>query len=529
MGFRFIFLNIIFFSLFSGLVFNLYNLQVEDANYYFEKVKVRADYQEQLELRRGEIFFNDKNNNNIAVAINRDSPVVFASPKDIENSKEAARKLSESLDLEISNLEESFNNKDRLFKLLVDKATEEQIEKIKELGLEGIHISYKQYRYYPYSSLASTLLGFVGVNENIDKASGLYGLELFYEEELSSGDDVYLTIDRNIQSEVEKIINNLMEDFDAVGASAIVQNPETGEILAMASVPGFDPNEYSEYPIGNFINPNVQYVYEPGSVFKPLTMSMGIDKGVITPETTYFDTGSITLNGRTIRNWNLKANGLITMTNVIEKSVNTGAAFAGEKVGKESFIEYLEKYGFSAPTGIDVKNEVSGSINNLKSNNFREVDLATASFGQGTSVTPIQMVSSYSVIANGGLLMKPILNNNKSPEIIRRVIKEETAKQVIEMMESAVEKARVAAIDGYSVAGKTGTAQVPDFQNGGYSDQYIHNFVGFAPASDPQFTILIKLDKPNVDLAGITVVPAFKDLAQFILNYYNINPDKLTQ
>lgn len=273
----------------------------------------------------------------------------------------------------------------------------------------------------------------------------------------------------------------------------------------------------------NFLNPIIQYVYEPGSVFKPLTMAAGIDSGAFTPETTFIDKGSVTLNGKTILNWDKKANGKITMTEVIEGSVNTGAVFAEQKVGHKTFTAYVKKFGLGENTGIDLPDEVSGSINNLERKEARDIDFATASFGQGVSVTPIQMISAFSALANGGVLMRPFITEETSPTIVRRVVSGETATKVTGMMESAVEKAKIAAIQNFRIAGKTGTAFIPE--RGKYSDELIQTFVGFFPVSDPKATILIKLDKPNAPLAGMTVVPAFRELAAFVINHYNIPPD----
>ena len=307
----------------------------------------------------------------------------------------------------------------------------------------------------------------------------------------------------------------------------IVQDPKTGKILAMAGYPNFDPNVYSHSKVDYFLNPAVQAIYEPGSVFKIITMAAGLDSGKITPKTTYYDSGSLTLNGYTIKNWDLKAHGTKTMTEVIEGSINTGAAFAESKIGHDLFYNYLIKFGFDDATGIDLPGEIRGNLDNLK-HDSRDINFATASFGQGVAVTPLLLVNAVSAIANGGVLMKPYIAADADPKVIRRVISSEAARAIIEMMVSAVKKAGVAQVPNYTVAGKTGTAQVPDFKSKGYADEYIHTYVGFAPAWDPKFVILIKLDKPQgVSLAGLTVVPAFKELAQFILNYYNIPPDNL--
>lgn len=528
MGFRFFLLNLFFLAVYFALGFNLYQLQVEQNDYYFKKVKARTEYQKELQLRRGKIFFTDRNGNFIPAAINKDYPVIYAVPKEISNPQETALLLVNALKLKISvdELKEKLSNKKSLFYLVVDKATNEELETVKTLNIKGVYVGEKQHRFYPFENIAAHLLGFVGLNASVDKPTGLYGAELYFNDRLSKGENVYLTIDRILQAEAEQTLSELIEKYDASGGSVIIQEPFSGKILAMVSNPDFDPNDYSKYPVSNFINPAVQYIYEPGSVFKPITMAAGIDLGVITPETTYIDKGSVILNGKIIKNWDHKSYGIITMTRVIEKSINTGAVFVEQQIGHNNFLKYLKKFGFGSHTGIDLPNEVPSNLDDLE-NNARDIDYATASFGQGIAVTPIQLINAYSAIANGGVLMRPYINLNDSPYVIRRVIDKHSAELVIGMMESAVEKAKVASIAGYRVAGKTGTAQIPDFVKGGYSDEYIHTFVGFAPASKPRFVILLKLDKPFVSLAGSTVVPAFRDLARFVLNYYNVLPDNL--
>ena len=307
----------------------------------------------------------------------------------------------------------------------------------------------------------------------------------------------------------------------------IVEDPKTGKILAMANFPKFNPNSYGEYEIKNFLNPAVQAIYEPGSVMKLITMSAGIDSGKITPETTYFDTGSVILNARTIKNFDSKKYGNISMTNVIERSVNTGAVFAQRAMGRDTFYNYLVDFGFNNKTGIDLPGEISGGLKILE-RNARDINFATASFGQGVSVTPIALISAISAIANDGVMMRPYVNADIGSETVGRVISEDTSLKVRKMMVAAVNTNEIARISGYNVAGKTGTAQVPDFKRGGYTDEVINTYIGFAPAYSPRFVILVKLDKPyGGPQAGLTVVPAFRDLAQFILNYYNVPPDNI--
>jgi len=533
---------IFFFSiLYLLLIFNIYNLQIEKRIYYLTKAETQERASGVFEAPRGNIYFIDRNNNLIPAALNKDYSMIYAVPAEVQGDvkQSYAEKLAPIVNLPVEELEKILSKPNDLYELLIEKATPEQIKEIKNLNLKGIYIGSHLLRFYPFEDLASHVLGFVGPAG--ETTNGRYGVESYFNEMISgkageikenkiiepeAGKDLILTIDRNIQAQAEEVLKKLIEDYQATSGSVIVQEPQTGKILAMGNFPNFDPNNYSKFNIGTFLNPAVQLVYEPGSVFKLITMSAGIDSGKITPETTYTDTGSVTFNGKTIQNWDLKAHGLQTMTGVLEQSINTGAVFTQRKTGPDIFYNYLIKFGFNEPTGIALPGEVKGNINNLK--NGQDIDFATASFGQGVAVTPIGLISAISAIANDGVLMKPLILTDEKPQVTRRVISSETAKKITQMMVSAVEKNKIAVISNYSVAGKTGTAFVPDFNKKGYTDEVINTYVGFTPAFNPKFVILIKLDKPKGSpLAGQTVVPAFRELAQFLLNYYNIAPDKL--
>ena len=526
---RFLILLFLFAGMYGLLGTKLYRLQITKSEYYANEANAKRERAELLELRRGQIFATDRAGGTIPLALNKDYPIIFVSPSEVKNEDGLLNIVPDGLGISADMLRLALKDKKSSYKLLVEKASDSQISFVSENKLEGVHIDTKQYRAYPFEYLASQLIGFVGYTDARSDPVGLYGIEKLHDDFLTEGGSVKLTIDRNIQAHAEEVLSGLIEKFGAVGGSIVVEEPETGRIIALASNPDFDPNDYGSYPLKNFLNPAIQLVYEPGSVMKPITMAAGINSGAFTPETSYVDSGSITLNGKTIRNANDKVYGRITMTEVIENSVNTGAVFAEKQIGHAAFVGYLEKFGFGEKTGIDAPDEISSSLKNLKRKSAREVDFATASFGQGVAVTPVQLANAFSVIANGGLLMKPYVNQDSKPYVVRRVISEETAKSVTKMMESAVVKAGIASISEYRVAGKTGTAYIPDFKKGGYSEEMEHTFVGFAPASEPVFVVLIKIDKPQVgELAGLTVVPAFKNMAQFILNYYNVPPDKLS-
>ncbi len=557
------------------LISRLYNIQFNQNAHYVAEAESQQIASGGIKPNRGNIYFTDKNNNLIQAVLNKEYPLIYAVPKEIReeakkrgiSAQNYAEQLAPIINQSASDLEKKFNKPNSLFELLVFKAADNQVEAVDSLNLKGIYIKNQISRYYPFGDLASHLLGFVSPLDGSEAAGspydekGRYGIEAFFDKELrgesgeikgdkiissSDGKNFVLTIDRNIQAESEEILKKLIGNWEAEAGSIIVQNPRNGKILAMTSFPDFDPNNYSKSDIKNFLNPAVQAIYEPGSVFKIITMAAGIDSGKITPDTIYIDTGSAIINGRKIMNWDKKAHGLQTMGGVIEQSINTGSIFAEKTMGHDIFYDYLKKFNFDKLTNIELPGELKGDLRNLKKG--KDVNFATASFGQGIAVTPVRLITAVSAIANGGSLMKPLILNDGKEEVVGRVISEETARKVANMMVSAVKKNIIADIPNYSVAGKTGTAFVPDFVKGGYTEEVINTYVGFAPACvktsadakaladksagkpacNPKFVILIKLDKPaGAPLAGQTVVPAFRELAQFILNYYNIAPDGL--
>ena len=529
MTFRFVALAVSFSLLYGAALTNLYRVQIMRGAAYIERAEARQAEREELRLRRGQIFFADRAGTNIPVALQRDYPVVYAAPNEIVDPAGTARSIAPLLGAPADELTSIFADEKSKFALLADRASTELTNAVSKLALPGIYTNKKkQYRSYPFEVLAAPLIGFVGVNRDHPTPAGLYGLEKLHDASLARGEDFAATIDRNLQATAEQMIGKLIDRYRATGGAVLIAEPATGKLLAMASLPSFDPNDYSAAPVGRYDNPTVQYVYEPGSVMKPLTISAGIDAGAITPETTYVDSGSVTLNGWTIKNFKDEVYNTISMTNVLEHSVNTGAVFAERALGHERFHDYLMKFGLGAKTGVDLPDEVAGSLKNIERTSVRAVDFATAAYGQGVAVTPIQLIAAYGALANGGLLMRPYLSADAKPAVVRRVLAEATAKTVTGMLESAVRVNNVAVISGYRVAGKTGTAYIPDFVKGGYTDEFIHTFIGYAPTSDPKFVILVKLERPALgETAGVTVVPAFRELAQFVLNYYRIPPDNV--
>ena len=530
-----------------------------------------------LLLGRGNIYFSDLSSNTKKIAAtNKKSYYLYLNKNldlDIKTISALASILKEDALILKSQLSQ-IPPKEKTYFVIARNLTKEQSDLIGRLKIDGLNIAPEIDRFYPQATMAAHTLGFVGFNG--EQRVGQYGVESFYDNILSgtektqnflsggvyssvlkflglgnaenkeeteknlsgaTGSDIVLTIDPNIQSLVESKLNALLKKWNAPSGSIIVQEPNTGKILAMAASPSFDPNNYFAYRLEDFMNSNVQEVFEPGSSFKSITMAAAIDTGAVTPETTYYDAGEVKIGGYSIKNFNEKANGTQTMRQVLQHSLNTGAIFAQERTGDDSFLNYVVNFGFGQKTGIDLSGEVSGNISNLYSG--RKINFATASFGQGIAVTPIQLINAYSAIANGGKLMRPYVvkeiihpdgtRQQIEPQIIGLPITQKTSNQLRSMLVDVVEKGfDKARIKGYDVAGKTGTAQIPD-EKGGYlgNNQFIHNFVGFAPAYAPRFTILIKMDKPKgIKFAADSLSPVFGDIARFLLRYFNIPPTR---
>lgn len=527
---------------YTTLGIRLYDIQIRHGDLYSAQAESQYKLAGFFEPHRGLITITDKKGTILPIAENRPYRVVIAVTKNIRDKDAAVENLAPILGMGHEELRKVFDKKGS-YRVIMKDPTDEQVTKLVEAAIPGIQIDQQEKRSYPMGSIASQVVGFTGPGKDDDAVQGRYGIEKEFEAGLAGtpgsmdeiaelmpaqGTDIALTIDRPIQAEAEKILADLVREKKAIAGSAIVMDPMSGKVIAMASVPDFDPNEYSDYPVAAFTNPTVQARYEPGSVFKVLTVAIGLDTGSITPDMTFYDTGKLTFkDGKTVRNWDLKAHGTVTMTNIIEESLNTGAAFMESKIGHRPFYDYLLKFGLDKPTGIRLPGEVSGNLKNIKTHTA-DIDFAAASFGQGVAVTPLQLITAVSVLANGGNLMRPYITGNEQPETVRRTIGADAAKKATAMMESAVVKAKVAHIPHYRIAGKTGTAQAVDFVRGGYSKDVINTYVGFGPVSAPRFIILIKLDKPaGAPLAGTTVVPAFRKLAEFIIDYYGIPPDNL--
>jgi cell division protein FtsI/penicillin-binding protein 2 len=540
MAYRFTTVVALFLIAFTYLGFHLYQLQLVKGGYYYAQAESEQSAGTSKNADRGAIYFTDKNGGTLSAAINQEFSVIYAVPTAVKDPAATAATFAPILNMPTTTLQKIFSRPKDQYELLVNKADSAVAQKVTTLDVPGVYTESEPERYYPLSTVASQVLGYVGPNASGSGESGKYGLEKYYNDFLegsssngAGGSDLTTTIDPNIQIEAEKILDNLVTTTGATGGDVIVMDPMTGKILAMGSDPNFDPNNYSQSPIANFLNTDAQGVYEPGSIMKVITMAAGIDAGKITPDTTYNDKGYVDINKAHITNYDLTTHGAYgdntTMTQVIEHSINTGAIWAENATGNDIYLSYLKKFGLGEKTGVDLPGEVAGNLSQLTSKT-QQVYWDTAAYGQGVAVTPIELVSAMSAIANGGVLMRPYINAALKPQQIRRVISTSTAQQVTQMMVDAVDLAQVAEINGYTMAGKTGSAYMPNPKGGGYLNELTDSYIGYGPTSNPKFIAFIRLNTiPVTSLAAQTVVPAWNQLAEWIVNYYNIAPDRTTK
>lgn len=511
----------------------------------------------ELPAQRGRIVARDQSH----LAINKKTYLLYAQPKEITSLSDFVREISDRLHREPEELYEALSAPGRVWLPIAHKVDQEVVGQLQALKLAGLGFEKEPKRYYPEASAAAHLLGFVGSDEN-GRDKGYFGLEGYYDRELrgkggslriqkdargapmliadvtriepEDGRTLVLWLDRAIQRMAERRLLEGIEKYGAKEGSVVIMDPKSGGILGMAAFPNYDPGSYSDFVKDFYRNPLVGDSYEPGSTFKTLVMAAGLNEGVIDGKTSFNETGPVQVGEYTIRTWDNQYHGQITMSQILEHSSNVGMVFVEDKLGKEKFLKYIRDFGFGQPTGVDLEDETSPPLRD--NDEWREIDLATASFGQGVAVTPLQMVRAVAALANGGVLMEPravaqIIDSrgrklDLRPKPVRRIISPETASLITEMMVSSVDngEAKWAKPAGYRIAGKTGTAQIP--VAGHYDDKKtIASFVGFAPADDPQFVMLVTLREPASSPWGSeTAAPLFFAIARDIFAYKNILP-----
>jgi len=513
--------------------------------------------------RRGVI----RDSRGYVLATNVAANVVYAAPHEIKDVAKTATRLSPLLNKPYDTLVQSLSRPDRFYVSLARRVPwqkGEEIEKLKETeGLPGVYLEPESRRIYPADTFAAHIIGFANYDNQ-----GFYGVEGYYDEAIRGepgfiiqetdvvrrenplgsrsysppidGADVYLTLDRAIQAFVELKLEETIRVQRAAGGVIIVVEPKTGKILAMASRPVFNPNTFDAPTTdkSTFINQAISSGFELGSVFKIVTMAAALDAGVITPQSTFNDPGYILVSGVTLHNYNRAGHGPINPTQILEYSSNVGMVQVAQRLGKDRFYRYIKAFGFGEKLGIDLAGEAAGVLPDPNAKTWQELTLANNSFGQGLTMTPLQMTMAAAAIANGGVLLKPYVVDRvvggattqvNRPTAIRQVIRPEVSRTMSEMLTTAVNQyGKVAAIPGYKVAGKTGTAQWPNPQTKTYDPHLtVTSFVGYAPANDPQFLILVTIDRPQGSIwAQEVAAPLFQEIASWLLLYLRLPPGR---
>jgi cell division protein FtsI/penicillin-binding protein 2 len=548
----------------GSVVLRLFWLQVVSRGFYTKLAEQQHGASFTLLPKRGMIYVKDPKSVNkvFPVAVNKTVYGIFVNGRDVEDAKVMAAFLAPLLALDQTELEEKLSKKDDPYIPIAKNVPEDLVQEMKSSGMKGFGYEPVQLRYYPERHLLSHVLGFVKKDDD-GTVRGSYGIEGWWNKELTGvrgylamdsdpsgrligtgdrveteaqdGVDITLTIDRAIQFVACEKLRAAVEKHQAESGSVIILNPKTGAIMAMCNVPDFDPNDFSQVTdVGVFNNLAVFTPYEPGSVMKAITMAAAIDAERVTPATTYIDEGFEKIDGFTIRNSDLKAHGEVTIAKILEDSLNTGTIFAVQQLGSILFKEYVEKFGFGKLLGVELSTESEGNTTALEKRG--DIWSATGSFGQGITVTPLQMAAAYGAIANGGRLMRPYIVDSLTmpdgrvvkmePSEIRQVISRKSAGLVGGMLVGVVEDGhgKRAGVKGYYVAGKTGTAQIARKDGRGYEPGVtIGTFVGYAPVDDAAFVMIVKIDKPkDVQFAESSAAPLFGDIASFLLHYLEV-------
>lgn len=537
----------------GGLICRLGYLQFYRSAWLAENATDQRVRDIPVEAKRGIIY--DRMGRELAVSVSAES--VYAIPAEIRNPEETAAKLAAILALDPNNLAVKLKKR-QAFTWVKRKLDAETARQVKLLNLPGIGLTQESQRHYPNDNLAAHILGFTGVD-----SQGLDGVEMTFDSYLKGrsgsivveydargreiphanhryvppvdGQNIYLTIDLVIQQIVERELERVMKETQARAATIIIMQPQTGEILALANKPDYNPNRFAEYAPKLWRNNAVSNAYEPGSTFKIITTAAALGERVVKLEDRFFDPGSIEVQGRNIHCWKHGGHGSQSFVEVVQNSCNVGFVTVGLRLGTDPFYQYIDKFGFGKHTGIDLPGEAKGIM--IDKAKVKPINIATMSIGQSIAVTPIQLVTAVSAVASDGKLNRPqIVREVKDkngqlirefqPDVVRQVLEEAVAKQEKGVLEKVVEEGsgKGAQVEGYRVAGKTGTAQ--KVGAGGYlPDKYVASFVGFAPADNPQVAMLVIIDEPvGLYYGGQIAAPVFGAVMKDVLPYIKLTP-----
>ena len=555
---RLIFVSSLLLLFAVSLIARLANLQITQHKTLLAKSEKQPHHGNlKTYFGRGTIF--DRNGNELATNLVVES--VFVVPQEVRDRKYTSKVLASALGQNYDRVYKEVSS-NKQFAWIKRKASTDEIIHLKKAALSGVRFRSEQKRFYPKRELAANVIGFVGTDDY-----GLAGIEQTYQGKLKGmvysqpikqdgrgrniqnlgslsrlnlgNYDLMLTLDEVIQFTAEYHLTKQVERYKADSGMAVVMNPNSGEIYAMANVPQFNPNNYNKFTPETRKNNTVVSSYEPGSIFKPIVAAAALDNGIAQPHDKFFcENGSFKIGGRNIGEASNHEYGSLSMQEIIAKSSNIGAIKIAQKLGKDSFYEYIRKFGFGEKTSIRLPGVSSGLLRKRK--NWSERSLASISFGQEIAVTPLQMVVALSAIANGGTLMEPhiakaLMRDGKiikeiKPKKIRRVISEKTSRQMMEILKFVVENGtgKKAAIDGFEVAGKTGTAQKYIAETQSYSKtEFISSFIGYAPADNPRLAILVMIDSPKGGhWGGVVAAPVFVKIAEKSLRHLNVTSSK---
>ena len=550
------------------LIVRLYQVQIAQHDEYQERGERQYVHTVRDLYSRGNIYFSTKNGEKVSAATVQAGYLLSIDPSRIDDAEDTYAKINEVYPLEKDLFLVRAGKKERTYYEIASELSNAEADSIAELGLSGVQLYRDQWRYYPGNDLAARTVGFVGYTEESGSGlTGRYGLERYYEDVLVRDEsrlsvnffaeifsnlgsiifdtteartgDVVTTIEPTVARMLDRELIKTQDTWDSRLTGGIIINPKTGEIYAMNAVPTFDLNDRSVANIADFQNPLVEGVYEMGSIIKALTMAAGLDSGAVVPSTTYYDSGSLDMDTYTISNYDGRGRGTVDMQEVLNQSLNTGVAFVVDTMGKNKFRNYFKAFKFGSETGIDLPNETYGLVANLDSP--RDIEYATASYGQGIALTPIATVRALSTLANGGKLITPHIAKQieyqdgtvkevQYPEG-DQVFSEETGVTISRMLTAVVDEALKGGdvkLEHYSIAAKTGTAQMADQVNGGYhDDRYLHSFFGYFPSYDPEFLVFLYTVEPKeVRYASETLTEPFMEVTKFLINYYNLPPDR---
>lgn len=548
------------------IVGRLYYVQIMKGEDFAFKAERQYESKSQALFDRGSIYFTRSDGTLLSAAGLATGFRIAIDPQHVEDPEAVYALLSSQIELPREKFDTAVAKKERQYEVLAVRASEDAGVAISDAGLPGVIVERERWRSYPAERRGAQSVGFIAFNDD-DTLAGRFGLERYYNDVLTRdaeglfgnfftelfasldtavGDardaregHLITSLEPVVMERLDQVLAEVQARYGSAETGGIIMDPRTGEIIALQTLPAFDPNIFTKEDSEHFGNPLVERRYEFGSIVKALTMAAGLDAEVIQPETTYNDTGKITLNSKTISNYDGRARGVVPMQEILSQSLNTGVSFIAGRLGHEKFRNYFSALGMGTETGIDLPSEISGDIHNIETSP-RDVEYATASFGQGIAQTPVEMVKALGALANDGAVVTPhIVTHVKLESGIEKELTwgepqqvftpratEQTTRMLVNVVDDALRQGQLS-IPEMSVAAKTGTAQMADPTGGYYKDRYFHSFFGYFPAYKPRFIILLYTRAPGgVQYASETLTDPFFDLVHFLIHYYDVPPDR---